>query len=110
MFLTAFLKVAALTATVSPEAYFEHVHEKDPYIGAAVGGKAGLLAGAIKGKKGGKAKAALIGEILGSIGGAGAGHGVKKVMQKYHAHKLRGYAEDLNLRATPHRGYGHHES
>lgn len=103
MFIDGFLKVASYAATVSPETFFEHTHKKDPYIGAALGGKSGMLLGAIKGKKGNKLKAALVGELAGAAGGAVAGRGVEKFMRNYHAKKLRHYVEDLNLRATPSR-------
>jgi outer membrane lipoprotein SlyB len=110
MFLQSFQKLAALAQTLSPERYYELVHEKDPYVGATAGATLGAAIGAAKGKKGERAKAALLGLGLGAVGGGTAGHQVGKFVGRYQAHKIRRTAESTGLRSTPARSsFTHHE-
>lgn len=101
MFLKSFEKIAVMASMISPEEYYELVHEKDPYIGALGGAAAGAAIGAKKGKPGSRAKAALIGAALGGTGGAAAGHQIGKALKHYQAHRIRKAVTNLSLRSTP---------
>lgn len=103
MFLKGFLKTAATMVTMTPEEYFEVVREKDPFVGATIGALAGAGHGLWKGKKNNKAQAALIRAALGGSAGAVGGHLGGKVLRHYQANKVHRMADELNLRATPHR-------
>lgn len=103
MFIASFEKVATTLVTMSPEEFYDVVREKDPATGAVAGGYGGALAGALRGKKGGKTKAALIGAGLGSVVGGAAAAGGGKLLRHYQAKRVHRLADELNLKATPHR-------
>ena len=110
MFILGFTKVAVpVSAQISPEEYYELVHEKDPYIGSLLGGAKGAAIGAYKGTKGKKDRAALIGAGTGAITGALTGSLTGKALKHYQSNKIRRLASDLHLRATPTRSTPHHE-
>ncbi len=100
MFTTGLKKIAIAIVTMTPEEYYSHVGEKDPYVGAVVGSLAGAATGA---KKKRTAKAALIGAGLGGASGATIGHLGGKALRSYQASKVRKMTGNLNLRSTPSR-------
>lgn len=100
MFTTGLKKIAIAIVTMTPEEYYSHVGEKDPYIGAVTGSLAGAAAGAYKKRS---AKAALIGAGLGGASGATLGHVGGKALRKYQANRVRKMTGHLNLRSTPSR-------
>lgn len=103
MFFKAFEKIAILTATVSPEHYYELKTDKYPHEGANIGSVLGGALGAYKGKHGGKSKAALIGAAVGGAGGAAAGKVTASVAKNYQLKKFIRSAEEMNIRSTPSR-------
>lgn len=105
MFRDQFSKIATIASMITPEDYYELVHEKDPYVGAVLGATVGGAVGGYKGAKGSKSKSALIGAALGGASGAVTGHYVGKGLKHYQANKVRRIQEDLNLRSTPSRKY-----
>lgn len=100
MFTTGLKKIAIAIVTMTPEEYYKHVGEKDPYVGAVVGSLTGAAAGAHKKRS---AKAALIGAGLGGASGATVGHYGGKGLRAYQASRVRKMTGHLNLRSTPSR-------
>lgn len=103
MFFKAFEKIAILTATVSPEHYFELKTEKYPHEGANIGAILGGAAGAYRGKPGSRSKSALIGAALGGVGGAAAGKTTSAIAKNYQLKKFINTAKEMNIRSTPSR-------
>jgi hypothetical protein len=110
MFSKGFHKIAATVVTMTPEEHFEHVGQKDKYVGALVGNVVGAAAGLAKGKTGSKASTALTSGLVGTGLGGLTGYLGGKVLRKYQANRVHRMAGDLNLKATPgRRTYGSQE-
>ena len=101
MFSQGFQKVAATVVTMSPEEYYEHVGDKDKYIGALAGNIAGAAIGLAKAKPGKKAQTGLAAGLAGTALGGLAGYTGGKVFRGYQSGRVHRMAGELNLRATP---------
>lgn len=106
MFHLGFAKTAATLVTMTPEEYYEHVSDKDKYVGALLGAATGAAAGGYKKRT---ARGALIGTGVGAAAGGSLGHLAGKGLRSWQAKRIRRLAAEHGLRTTPQRGRASYE-